>query len=87
LSKSVFSNVYPNPASNQISFDYAFPAEVRSAGIQLSNMLGQKVKFMEINPASQKVTLSVSDLNEGLYFYTLLINNQVAKTNKIILQR
>ena len=87
LAKSVISDVYPNPASQIISFDYNLPVEVKSAGVKLFNLLGQEVVSQPINDFSGKLQINVSDLPEGVYFYSLTLNQQNAVTKKLIIRR
>lgn len=87
LARSVFSNAYPNPAIGQTSIDYNFPNEVKSASVKLFNMLGQSVKTVELSNASGRLVLPLFDLKEGVYFYTLFINNEMAQTKKLVIRR
>jgi hypothetical protein len=87
LAKSVISDVYPNPASQNVTFDYDLPVEVKSAGVTLFNLLGQKVVSQSINDFAGKLQINVSDLPEGVYFYSLTLNQQIAVTKKLIIRR
>lgn len=87
LARSKFSNAYPNPARNNISFDYDFPNDVKSASIRVTNMLGKLVVDQPIHDLYGKITLPVNDLTEGVYFYSLILNNQIARTQKLIIQK
>ena len=41
---NVFSNAYPNPARDVVSFDYNMPFNAQSASVAIYNMMGQEVK-------------------------------------------
>ena len=86
-SVDVFSNAYPNPANNTVSFDYNMPFDVNSASVAIYNMMGQEVVRQDLNLGGSRVNFNVSDLNEGVYFYSLIINNQTVKTNKFVVSR
>ena len=86
-SADVFSNAYPNPANNTVSFDYNMPFNVNSASVAIFNMMGQEVVRQELNLGGSRVDLNVSDLNEGVYFYSLIVNNETVKTNKFVVSR
>ena len=86
-SVDVFSNAYPNPANNTVSFDYNMPFDVNSASVAIYNMMGQEVVRQDLNLGGSRVDFNVSDLNEGVYFYSLIINNQTVKTNKFVVSR
>ena len=86
-SVDVFSNAYPNPANNTVSFDYNMPYDVNSASVAIYNMMGQEVVRQDLNLGGSRADINVSDLNEGVYFYSLIVNNQTVKTNKFVVSR
>ena len=63
--------VYPNPAINQVSFD--FKASSGNAVITITNLLGQTVteKSIITHGGLNTVTLDVSQLNSGIYLYSI----------------
>ena len=83
---TIFSNAYPNPANNTVSFDYEMQ-NANSAAVAIYNMMGQEVVRQDLNLGSSRVDINVSDLNEGVYFYSLIVNNQTVKTNKFVVSR
>lgn len=85
-SSAVFSNAYPMPASDVVNFDYNFASNV-DAQIAIFNMMGQEVMRNEINGMSGKASINVSDLADGVYFYSLIINGKTEKSNKLIIRK
>lgn len=83
----VFSNAYPNPASNIVSFDYDLPSNVENAQVTIYNMMGQEVIRQDINGNAGKLDINISDLSEGVYFYSLIINNKTQRTNKLVIKK
>lgn len=83
---TVFSNAYPNPANNTVSFNYEMQ-NANSAAVAIYNMMGQEVVRQALNLGNSRVDINVSDLNEGVYFYSLIVNNQTVKTNKFVVSR
>ncbi len=77
---------YPNPASDQTSIDFNFP-EGGTGKIVLMNMLGAVVKETAITRVSGTARLDVSDLRDGVYFYSVVHNNQVIETKKLVVSR
>ncbi len=77
---------YPNPAVNHTSFDYQF-AEPGYSKIVLMNMLGAVVREQLISNNSGTLRMHVSDLKEGVYFYSVMHNNQVVETKKLVVSR
>ena len=71
--------VYPNPASDTISF--ALPAKFTKGILGIYSILGQKVLEQSITP--ETAAISLKSLQEGLYFY-ILETDGFSKKGKII---
>ena len=82
-----FSNAYPVPASNVVNFDYSFSSSVNSAAVAVYNMMGQEVLRSDIGAMSGKFSLNVSDLADGVYFYSLIINGKTEKSSKLVVRK
>jgi hypothetical protein len=80
-------DVYPNPATNFASIDYTLHSDPHKTKIVIHNILGSPVKEYELSPFENKVKLSVEDLNTGIYFYTLYIDNEGVITRKLIVKK
>ncbi|MBK9291344.1 MAG: T9SS type A sorting domain-containing protein [Bacteroidetes bacterium] len=80
-------NAAPNPARESVKIDYQIQPQSGSASIRLSNLLGQTVMEQPLNNFQGSVQLNLSGLQEGVYFYSLVINNQVSSTRKLIIRR
>ena len=76
--------IYPNPASDFVNFDIEMQ-NVQSASIVIYNMMGQEVVRQYIKDSH--VSINVSDLTDGIYFYSLIVNNETVKTNKLVVRR
>lgn len=83
----IFSNAYPNPARNVVSFDYNMPYNAQSASVAIYNMMGQEVIRQDVNVGGSRLDINVSDLTDGVYFYSLIVNNQAVKTNKLVISK
>jgi hypothetical protein len=87
LAKSKISDAYPNPASSKVSFNYDLPLQVNDASVKLYNIVGQEVKSENLLGNSGKHDLQLNNLDEGVYFMTLYLNKEAAKTSRIIVQK
>jgi hypothetical protein len=87
VSKTKFSDAYPNPAIDHVNIDYNVSALVNNASIIVMNMLGSKVKEMPLENRSGKARIMVSDLTNGIYFYSLVVDDQVVVTRKFVVKR
>ncbi|NQU34867.1 MAG: T9SS type A sorting domain-containing protein [Bacteroidetes bacterium] len=86
LNNSKVSEIYPNPAENFINLDYELPNEVRQASIKIVNILGSIVKEQQIDTRSNTHRIDISDINGGIYFYSVLINGEALSTKKLIVR-
>ena len=86
LANTTFSPAYPNPASNYVSFNYDIPAEVNQAEIMITNLLGAVVYEGSLSGLTGTKRIDVSNLTGGIYFATLKLDNEVATSQKILVQ-
>lgn len=81
------SRPYPNPSSSATSFDYSIPSLVSGAKLEIHNLLGSVVKQAILDQNQGKVTFSTSDLQEGMYFYTLTAGGKSVASGKLVIRR
>lgn len=86
--KVKISKPYPNPANASVSFDVNFPSEVNEAVLTLRNILGSVVLQYTIAERKGTVNLPITHLNEGIYFYSLQVNNNTQMENgRLVIRR
>lgn len=76
-------SAYPTPATDIINFDYNVDG---NAMVVIYNMMGQEVMRNEIAGQNGTLSMNVSDLSSGVYFYSLVINGKPEKSSKIIVK-
>ncbi len=79
-------NAYPNPASGGVNIVYELPVDLKEAKLAVFNVLGNKVLEMPLNSVSGLEELNISGLNNGMYFYSVMINNNLYGTKKLIVK-
>jgi hypothetical protein len=79
------SDAYPNPVSTDFSVRYHMNSFAKSE-ITITDVLGKRVKEVKLSDKEGTVTINTSQLNEGIYFYSLIVNNQVTATRKIVIR-
>jgi hypothetical protein len=79
------SDAYPNPASTDFSVNYHMNSFAKSE-ITIADVLGKKIKEVKLTEKEGNVTISTSQLKEGIYFYSLIVNNHVTATRKIVIR-
>ena len=78
------SAVYPNPATNFINVKLA---NVNKGQFQIINVLGQVVKTEEITTATNQLSVDVSNLESGVYFYSLVVKGQAIESKRLVISK
>jgi hypothetical protein len=79
------SNAFPNPASAAVSLKYDLNGQSGKARIVMYDMLGKKVKDTELTDRAGTARISVAELNAGVYFYTLMVEDKAITTKKLVI--
>jgi len=74
---------YPNPSSDYLNFKYNLDQNSQGE-ILIYDLVGKKVKLINITNSSDHSRISVSDLNPGIYIWTIEIDGIPVKSEKII---
>jgi hypothetical protein len=85
LSNVTLYNAYPNPANNSVSFTYS-DLQNSNAKLVLRNVLGSVVREIDIAGNSGKLNVNTSELADGVYFYTFLVNGNSQITKKLVIR-
>ena len=78
--------VYPNPAREWITVDYALAKKSDNAWFILRNMLGAVSLKMKLHGTSGKIKIPAADFNPGIYFYSMMADDVTYSTNKLIVE-
>ncbi len=79
--------LYPNPASNCLNIAYQISESNSDATLTIYDVLGNQIMNI-ILPASQTVkSIGISKLSEGVYFYSIVVNNNIEQRGKLIIAR
>ncbi|NMM50179.1 T9SS type A sorting domain-containing protein [Marinigracilibium pacificum] len=85
-SKLSVGNIYPNPVVNFGYLKYNLKAQNIKAKVLLQNVLGSTIEEIPLSPYENTLKLATEGLNPGVYFYTLVIDDQNIATKKFIIQ-
>lgn len=77
---------YPNPASSSFSFDYSVPRSAQDVRIVIRDILGNVVQDVALSAGNGTVTLSASEMKEGIYFYSIVEGNRTLSTRKLVIK-
>jgi hypothetical protein len=79
------SAAYPNPASVSTSFEYSIPSGSEGK-IVLRNLIGNIVREVVFEKPEGRIVINTNELTDGLYFYSVLLNNKVEVTRKLVVR-
>jgi len=79
------SNIFPNPANNFVTVNYDLNGAT-NARIEIRNILGSIVRTQEVSGNSGQINIDVSDLTNGVYFYSFIVNDMPIKATKLVVQ-
>ena len=73
---------YPNPANQMVKVNYSVQ---ESAQISLYDIVGNKVKEINLSPNNKVIQINTAELPAGTYFYTLT-TTKATKTKRLIIR-
>ena len=83
----LFQNV-PNPFSANTEIKFEIPENSASAKLLIHDMQGAEIKSYTINTkGAGNIIIQAQELQAGMYMYTLLVNNTIVDTKKMILTK
>lgn len=81
------SSAYPNPAAGTTKINYTLRNDISAAKIDLHNMLGAKVKSIDLKEKFAAVEIPLSGLESGVYFYSLIVDEKAVATKKLVVTK
>jgi hypothetical protein len=80
-------SAYPNPATSYSTIKYSVPTKYNSAKVVVRNMLGSVVKTINVKGGTTgKINLNTTDLNNGVYFYSIIADGSVLSAKKLVVK-
>ncbi|HEX8349327.1 MAG TPA: T9SS type A sorting domain-containing protein [Hymenobacter sp.] len=82
-------SVYPNPAKGMVTVSLSQKLGLgQDYKLRLSNIIGREVRTTVLRPEfnTNSMAMNLSDLPAGMYFYSLLLNDKIVSTKRLVLQ-
>ena len=80
-------NAYPNPATSSVNVSYDLSnLRTGSTRLVITNLVGSKVAVRPISGTSGKVSIDISNLDSGIYFYSIEADGKIVSTKKLIVK-
>jgi calcineurin-like phosphoesterase len=71
---------YPNPFNEATIIDYQIWQSFNQAELRITNVLGQVLHTQKLQKPIDKVEINGSNLANGLYYYSIVVDNSVKLT-------
>jgi hypothetical protein len=82
--QNYFVSIYPNPNNGEMTVWYHLPSS-NNTQMLIHNALGKLIKQYELNSNVQQLTINEPALENGLYYYTIMVDDEIVKTDKFII--
>jgi len=79
------SGAFPNPAGDFAAVNYSLKAGFQGS-VSVRNILGEEISKIVLPAESGRITISTRGISNGIYFYSLLVNEKVLQTKKLIVR-
>jgi len=77
----------PNPFNNETVIDYYLLEQSTTASIQVNDLTGRIVKsFPLLEKGQGKLIIQKSELSKGVYTYSLIVDNKLIATKKMVIK-
>ena len=83
--KAVLMQNKPNPVKDQTMIEYCLVGGFTDASLRVYDMSGRIVKSFDLMQGINSITMSASELPAGIYIYSLIVDNNVIDTKKMII--
>ena len=80
------SNPYPNPSNENVSFKFAINKPYSQAAIRIFDLLGNVVLEKNIIETEGVTTLVTTNLMNGIYFYSIVIDEKPYVSRKMVVK-
>jgi len=77
----------PNPFDESTAIKFRLSNDINSAAIYLFDLQGNQIKSFSINNTNESVEIKASELQPGMYLYSLVANGKVLDTKTLILAK
>ncbi|MBL7883637.1 MAG: T9SS type A sorting domain-containing protein, partial [Bacteroidia bacterium] len=77
-------SLYPNPNNGNYKLEYKLK-ESDDASLFIYDVAGKLIKHYKINTANNQTIIASDNLHNGIYFYKILVNNEMKASDKLII--
>ncbi len=79
-------NLYPNPNNGAMQLSYSL-AENETGYLTITNVLGEKISTYPLVKNGSTLNITETKLVNGVYFYKVIVNDKIVKSNKLVISK
>ena len=87
FSKNVLYQNTPNPFKETSTIRFSLEDNIRTANICIFDMTGKMLKKIPVSNGDSSITISKGELGEGMFFYSLIVDNREIDTKRMIITK
>lgn len=87
LSDATLEQNTPNPFNEQTVINFSVPSNSNNATIVIYSMTGQLIKSVDVTKGQGSLILNANELSAGTYSYSLVVDNKIVSTKKMVLTK
>jgi len=77
----------PNPFTDETTIQFTLPKGVTNASVLIHDMQGKQIKAYVLDSNNTSISINGGELEAGMYFYSLVIDNKINNTLKMVLTK
>ncbi len=85
ISKSHIFNVFPNPATNEVKFNYQTDTNSNNLSIEIYDAFGRLFKSLQLQSNYGTIKLQTNQFSSGVYFVKFKINGVLINIEKLFI--
>ncbi|HEU4716269.1 MAG TPA: T9SS type A sorting domain-containing protein [Bacteroidia bacterium] len=78
-------NVFPNPVNGHASVSFTNASALTRGTIRVTDLSGKTVSETAVNDFGATTGIDCTNLSNGVYFFSLIVNNEATVTKKIVI--
>jgi hypothetical protein len=88
LTKSLTNlKVYPNPATDYVTFEYKLPEYVEQSTIIITSITGKVIKEFDLKDITGQILWDTRTIENGIYFYALKRGDKTLTSGKVSIMK
>ena len=86
-SSEILLKAFPNPASQTVKDEYSLPDNITEGKLHLFDNSGRLIKQFLIDNHTDYLSLNVTEMSSGIYFYFIEYGNKRTASKKLVVEK